>query len=309
MPPGRARNLPSPNHCSDLTVAANQQSPVAGRDNARYDSDLMVGYGWVSFLTDYGDADGFVASCHGVVARIAPAVRIIDVTHLVPPQDIRRGAAVLAEAAPWLPPAVHLAVVDPGVGTSRRGVCLVAGPSLLVGPDNGLLVPAAQALGGPSAAYVLDDPAYWLPSVSPTFHGRDMFAPVAAHLCTGVEPAAVGSAIPLASLVRLPAPQVTVHTGGIVAEVRAVDGFGNVQLAATTADLQASGIGSGRVSIHIGEVSRPAMLAETFGDVGPAEFLVYTDSAGHVAIAVNGGSAAAALDAKAGDTVELSGGP
>jgi S-adenosyl-L-methionine hydrolase (adenosine-forming) len=266
----------------------------------------MAGYGWVSFTTDYGEADGFAATCRGVIARIAPTVRVIDVSHQVPPQDVRRGAGVLAQTVPWLPPAVHLAVVDPGVGTDRRGICLLAGESVLIGPDNGLLVPAAEALGGATAAYLLDDPAYWLPAVSPTFHGRDVFAPVTAHLCAGVQPAALGPEVALDSLVRLPEPAVTVAVGRVTAEVRAVDSFGNVQLAATAADLAASGLErGGRVFVHVGPASRPALVATTFGDVGPGEVVVYADSAGFVAVAVNGGSAAAALDARDQDSVLL----
>jgi hypothetical protein len=117
---------------------------------------------------------------------------VIDVTHQVPGQDVRRGAAVLAQTAPWLPPAVHLGVVDPGVGTQRRGIAVVAARGVLVGPDNGLLLPAADALGGVTAAYELADPAYRLGEVSATFHGRDVFAPAAAHLCLGLDPARLG---------------------------------------------------------------------------------------------------------------------
>jgi S-adenosylmethionine hydrolase len=266
----------------------------------------MPGYEWVSFTTDYGETDGFTAVCRGVIARIAPHARVIDVTHLVAAQDVRRGAAVLAQTIPWLPPAVHLAVVDPGVGTDRRGICLVTGSSVLIGPDNGLLVAAAEALGGASAAYHLTDETYWLAPVSATFHGRDVFAPVAAHLCAGVEPAALGPQVPLESLVRLPAPAVTVEVGRLSAEVLTVDVFGNLQLAATTADLAASGLGAGdRTYVHIGPTVHPALVARTFGDVGPGELVVYPDAAGYIAVAVNGGSAAAALDVQDTDPVLL----
>ena len=266
----------------------------------------MPGYEWVSFTTDYGEADGFTAVCRGVIARIAPDARVIDVTHQVPPQDVRRGAGVLAQTLPWLPPAVHLAVVDPGVGTDRRGICLAAGGSVLIGPDNGLLVPAAEALGGAGAAYQLTDEAYWLAPVSATFHGRDVFAPVAAHLCTGVGPAAFGPEVPIESLVRLPAPAVTVGVGKVSAEVLSVDSFGNVQLAATAADLVASGIGAGdRVFVHIGPAGRSALVGRTFGDVGPGEVVVYPDAAGYVAVAVNGGNAAVTLDVRDADSVLL----
>ncbi|MEN3362522.1 MAG: hypothetical protein V7637_6504 [Mycobacteriales bacterium] len=266
----------------------------------------MAGYEWVSFTTDYGEADGFAAVCHGVIARIAPAVRVIDVTHQVPPQDVRRGAGVLAQTVPWLPPAAHLAVVDPGVGTDRRGICVVAGGSVLVGPDNGLLLPAAAALGGVTAAYDLADPVYWLPPISATFHGRDVFAPVAAHLCAGVRPAELGPELPVDALVRLPAPAVTVGVGKVTAEVRSVDSFGNVQLAAAAADLTAAGISTGdRAFVHIGPAARPALVASTFGDVGLGELVVYVDAAGYIAIAVNGGNAAAALDIRDRDSVLL----
>ncbi len=268
----------------------------------------MGGYDWISFTTDYGEADGFAAACQGVIARIAPTVRIIDVSHQVPAQDVRRGAGVLAQTVPWLPPAVHLAVVDPGVGTSRRGICVLAGSSVLVGPDNGLLLPAADILGGPGEAYELENPEYWLSTVSATFHGRDVFAPVAAHLCSGVEPAKLGRAVRVESLTRLPVPVVAVGVARVEAEVQAVDGFGNVQLAATAADLAASGLLRGSsVAVHLHRTARRALVGSTFGDVGHGDLVVYVDSADHVAIAVNGGSAAAALNVGAGDTILVAG--
>jgi hypothetical protein len=268
----------------------------------------MAMHDWVSFTTDYGEADGFAAACRGVIARITPTVRVIDVSHQVPPQDVRRGAGVLAQTVPWLPPAVHLAVVDPGVGTPRRGVCIVAGSSLLVGPDNGLLVPAADILGGPDEAYELENPKYWLPTVSATFHGRDIFAPVAAHLCCGVEPAALGRALPVDSLTRLAVPVVAVGVARVEAEVQAVDGFGNVQLAATADDLATATLVRGSpVSVHLRGTVRRALLGATFGDVGHGELVVYVDSADYVAIAANGGSAAAALNVRSGDTILVTG--
>src|SRR5215475_6774739 len=209
--------------------------PGSARRPRTPDNLGVTTYDWISFTTDYGEADGFVAACRGVIARLAPGVRVIDVSHQVPPQDVRRGAGVLAQTVPWLPPAVHLAVIDPGVGTPRRGLCVLAGPSVLVGPDNGLLLPAADKLGGPGAAYELENAKYWQPTVSATFHGRDVFAPVAAHLCTGVEPSALGPALPVDSLVRPAIPLVAVGVARIEAEVQAVDGFGNAQLAATGA--------------------------------------------------------------------------
>ena len=140
------------------------------------------GYGWISLTTDYGRSDGFAAALHGVIARIAPTVRVIDVTHDVRPGDIARGAAVLAQTVADLPTSVHVAVVDPGVGTSRRAIALATDGGLLVGPDNGLLLPAADVLGGITEAVELTKPDWHRETVSATFHGRDIFAPVAARL-------------------------------------------------------------------------------------------------------------------------------
>lgn len=261
-----------------------------------------MGSAWISFTTDYGLDDGFVAACHGVIARIAPRVRVIDVTHAVPAQRIRHGASVLAQTVPYLPESVHLAVVDPGVGTARRGVVVVAGQGLLVGPDNGLLIPAAEALGGVVAAYELTAPAYRLPAVSATFHGRDVFAPAAAHLTLGVTPPEFGP--PVTDLVRLPEPVVRARPGELVSEVLVVDRFGNVQLAATSADLRAAGI-EGRAAVEGMDVP----LGRTFGDVRAGEALLYPDSGGRLALAINGGSAAAALEISEDQEVTITSSP
>ncbi|MBL7253645.1 SAM hydrolase/SAM-dependent halogenase family protein [Paractinoplanes lichenicola] len=255
----------------------------------------MAGYAWISLTTDYGTFDGFVAACHGSIARIAPDVRVIDVTHHVPPADVARGAAVLAQTAPHLPPSVHVAVVDPGVGTSRRGVVLTTPGGLLVGPDNGLLIWAAEALGGIDAAHEIrgDVP------VSSTFHGRDVFAPAAARLALGSKPAEAGPEIDKASLVRLPDPIVTSGDGWIEAEVLTVDRFGNVQLAAGGDMLR----GLGNDLVLNGTVS--ARLGSTFADVDQGDLLVFTDSAGHVAIAVNNGRAVVVLSVTPGDVVKI----
>src|SRR6266545_825126 len=153
----------------------------------------MGGYGWISLTTDYGTFDGFVAACHGAIARIAPDVRVIDVTHHVPPADVPRGAAVLAQTAPHLPLSVHCAVVDPGVGTARRGIAIETPNGALVGPDNGLLVWAAEALGGIDEVVELANKDWFLGDVSRTFHGRDIFAPAAARIASG---ASLGDAGP-----------------------------------------------------------------------------------------------------------------
>ncbi|MEC3977059.1 SAM hydrolase/SAM-dependent halogenase family protein [Amycolatopsis sp. H20-H5] len=250
-------------------------------------------YHWISFTTDYGLRDGFVAACHGVIARVAPSVRVIDITHVVPPQLVRHGATVLADTVAYLPEAVHLAVVDPGVGTRRRGVVVVAANGLLVGPDNGLLLPAAEALGGVLAAYALVAPDYRTATTSATFHGRDVFAPAAAHLALGVAPEAFGP--PVEDLVRLPDPLVAAFPGKLVSEVLTVDHFGNLALAATPEDLRLSGLGP-RVCVYSERTVVTAALGRTFADVAPGAPVLYTDSAGRLAVAINRGSAAEALD-------------
>ncbi|SCL21801.1 hypothetical protein GA0070624_2399 [Micromonospora rhizosphaerae] len=255
---------------------------------------------WISLTTDYGLADGFVAACHGVIARLAPAARVIDVTHLVPPADVRRGAAVLAQTVPYLPAGVHVAVVDPGVGTSRRGIGLATPGGLLVGPDNGLLLDAAAALGGVTAAVELTNPGWLAPAVSRTFHGRDVFAPVAARLALGAPLAEAGPAVDPATLVRLPAPVVRRTDDGFAAEVLTVDHFGNVQLAAP-ADLLDG------LPVRVRVAGREAARGRTFGDAAVGEPVVYADSAGLVAVAVNTGRAVDLLGVRPGDVVPVTG--
>ncbi|MBM0279303.1 SAM hydrolase/SAM-dependent halogenase family protein [Micromonospora tarensis] len=261
---------------------------------------------WISLLTDYGHTDGFVAACHGVIARIAPAARVIDVTHLVPPADVRRGAAVLAQTVPYLPVGVHVAVVDPGVGTARRGVALATPNGLLVGPDNGLLLDAAAALGGVTGAVQLTEPRWLASRVSSTFHGRDVFAPTAARLALGARLAEAGPPVDPAGLVRLPTPTLTRDADGFTAEVLTVDHFGNVQLAAP-ADLLAALPAMLLVRPPEPAPARPAVHGRTFGDAPAGDLVVYVDSAGLVAVAVNGGRAADLLQASPGDLLRVSG--
>ncbi|WP_432836308.1 SAM hydrolase/SAM-dependent halogenase family protein [Dactylosporangium sp. CA-092794] len=251
----------------------------------------------ISFTTDYGLSDGFVAACHGAIARLAPQARVLDVTHLIPPGDVRRAAAVLAQTVPSLPQSVHLAVVDPGVGTSRRPIALrTADGSLLVGPDNGLLLPAADALGGPTVAVHLTNRTWFADRVSHTFHGRDIFAPVAARLWSGADLREAGADID--DPVRLPAPLVSRSEGTLTAEVLTIDHFGNVQLAAT-ADLLADTPRELQVN------GEPATRTTTFAEAPEGTLVVLADSAGHVAVAVNGGNAATRLAAAPGTPITL----
>jgi S-adenosyl-L-methionine hydrolase (adenosine-forming) len=261
---------------------------------------------YLSFLTDYGLEDGFVAACHGVSARIAPHAGIIDVTHLIPPGDVRRGAAVLAQTVPHLPPAVHVAVVDPGVGTARRGVAVAAGHSVFVGPDNGLLSWAVAASGGAVRAVSLTNRELWLEQVTATFHGRDIFMPVAAHLAADTELAAAGTEIDVADLVMLPAPERLVRDSVAAGEVLTVDRFGNVQLTITASDAAEIGVTpDGTALIGFGHRQLAVPYRDTFGAVGPGELVAYADSAGLVSIAVNGGDAAGRLGLPPGARVTI----
>lgn len=263
---------------------------------------MTDGYGWVSLTTDYGLSDGFVAACHGVIARYAPAARVIDVTHLVPPGEVATGAAVLAQTVPHLPISVHVAVVDPGVGTGRRAVVIEAARGVLIGPDNGLLLPAAQALGGVVRAFHLTNADWFADRISPTFHGRDVFSPSAARVAAGADLAQAGPSLNPADLVRLPEPVVRIGAGCLEAEVITVDRFGNVQLAAA-----GSALAELDTALIVGGVR--AVRGRTFNDAFPGELVVYRDSSDHVAIAVNGGRAVVALSVSPGDLVRVSPAP
>jgi S-adenosylmethionine hydrolase len=262
----------------------------------------------LTFLTDYGLEDGFVAACHGVSSQIAPNARIIDITHLVPPGDIRRGAAVLAQTVPYLPRAVHVAVVDPGVGTARRGIAVAtAGGSVFVGPDNGLLSWAIGASGGATGAVSLTNRALWLAEEVPaTFHGRDIFMPAAAHLAAGTPLEEAGDPLSVADLITLPKPASRVTGGTAEGEVLTVDRFGNVQLSITGADAELAGVVPG-VSVAVrgerGQLGIPFRRA--FGDVPFGDLFAYTDSAGYVSIAINGGDAAQRLGLTPGTRITL----
>ncbi len=258
----------------------------------------MPAYDWITLTTDYGLSDGFVAQLHGVLARMAPWVRVLDVTHQVHPGDVVRGAAVLAEAVPHLPRAVHVAVVDPGVGTARRAVAVQARDGILVGPDNGLLPAAVHALGGALAAVELTNAAWHAPVVSRTVHGRDVFAPVGARLAAGAPLSDAGTPLDPVTLVRLPDPFTAVGDGYLEAEVLTVDRFGNVQLAAPGASLD--GLGT---RLIVGGIR--AVRGGTFAEAPPGGLVVFVDSADRVAVAINGGRAVVALSVAPGDVLRI----
>jgi S-adenosyl-L-methionine hydrolase (adenosine-forming) len=263
-------------------------------------------YDWITFTSDYGLDDNFVGVCRGVIAGIAPHARVIDVSHAVAPQDVRQGAIVLAQSVPFMPPAVHLAVVDPEVGTGRGMVAVRAGGQVLVGPDNGLLVWAAEALGGADRAHALANPAFRLATVSRTFHGRDVFAPAAAHLAAGVDPTELGPEVDPARLVRLASPAPQVDGTRVRGSVVLVDHFGNLALDLRPKDLEGIGVGLGDpVEVAVGGRTHRLVFAETFASVPPGGLVLHEDSFGSLAVAVNLGRAADRLGAGPGDPVEV----
>jgi S-adenosylmethionine hydrolase len=264
----------------------------------------------ITFLSDYGTSDEFAGVCRAVIARIAPDARVIDLTHGIARQDVRKGATALANAIGFAPPGVHLAVVDPGVGGPRRAVAVASaeGGHQFVGPDNGLLSLAIELLGGATEAVEISNSPARLEPVSATFHGRDLFAPVAARLALGDALADLGESIAADSLERIErgAPEVELDLR-LEAEVSHVDVFGNVSLVATAADAHAAGLEPGkRLSVSAGGGSHEAVYALTFADVKYGELVLLVNSARSLALAVNHGNAAGQLQIGAGDRVTLS---
>ena len=264
--------------------------------------DVTLRYGTVSFLSDYGLGDEFVGVVRSVVMGHAPGVEVVDITHGIPAHDVRAGSLALARSAPYLCPGVVLAVVDPGVGGERRAVAVEVGggQSVLVGPDNGLLAPAVAMVGGADRAVSLTDAGIHLDGPGTTFDGRDVFAPVAAHLCNGVDLADLGEALDPGLLVPGVVPVSARESDGLHAEVLWVDRFGNVQLNVDPADLPA-----GRVQVRIGERVRAAELVTAFDEVPPGGLGLLVDSAGLVSLVVARSSAAAELGIAGGDAVVL----
>jgi S-adenosylmethionine hydrolase len=262
----------------------------------------------ISFLSDYGYDDEFAGVCRAVIARIAPDAVVVDLTHAVTPHSVAEGAAILARALPFAPVGVALAVVDPGVGSDRRAVAVRSAREgrLLVGPDNGLLAEALDEAGGATEAVDLAFSPVRLDPVSATFHGRDVFAPVAAHLAVGAELRDVGDEIDADTLAPSPLPGPQVVPSGILAHVVTIDRFGNVALDVRPARFPDTGLRRGRpVEVLIGGTARRAAHGDTFSDVAPGELILHEDSWASLALAVNLGSAAAELGLNVGDEVTL----
>jgi S-adenosylmethionine hydrolase len=260
---------------------------------------------FITFLSDFGLRDDFVGTCHGVMKRIAPEAQVIDITHGIEPQAVLQGALVLANTIPYMPVGVHLAVIDPGVGTARRGLVVRDGESrLYVGPDNGLLVPAAEQAGGVDAAWELTNQGFMLQPVSRTFHGRDVFSPAAAHLARGVAPEEFGASVDPAALVRLELPVPEVGEATIRATVLYIDRFGNVQLNLSRAHIERAGIEPGRrLELELGFERYYARAARTFADARAGDIILYEDAYENVAVAITDGNAAEMFSVRPGEAL------
>jgi hypothetical protein len=254
----------------------------------------------ITLLTDFGTDDPFVGTMKGVILAIAPAVRIVDLTHAVAPQDVRTGALLLRSAVPYFPAAtIHVAVVDPGVGSARRAIVVETADGLLIGPDNGLLSLASTALGRRSVRS-LDNPAFFRQPVSRTFHGRDIFAPAAAHLASGARLDEVGA--PLDGMVEISLPLPRQTPAGLVGEVLYADRFGNL---VTNIDADALGSFPAQdLSVSIGQM-RIDSLADSYAAVAEGALLAILNSAGLLEVAVRNGNAACALAVAAGTPVTV----
>ncbi|MBV9820150.1 MAG: SAM-dependent chlorinase/fluorinase [Solirubrobacterales bacterium] len=266
----------------------------------------------VTFLSDYGLTDEFVGVCHGVIARICPAAHVIDLSHGVPRHDVGAGAALLAGALPYLPVGVHLAVVDPGVGSERRAVVVqCADGRRLVGPDNGLLWPAAEASGGATRAVDIGDSPFALRPVSATFHGRDLFAPVAARLAAGADVGDAGGEFDVGDLVALTLGAARREGDDLIAPVRGIDSFGNLALGATAADLEVTDWRGGcepgaRLALALADGTELTVAhGRTFAEAPAGTLIVYEDSFGRLAVAVNLGDAAERLGLSVGDEIRI----
>jgi S-adenosylmethionine hydrolase len=263
----------------------------------------------ITFLSDYGYADEFAGVCRAVIARIAPDARVIDITHGLPRHAVRQGAVLLANALPFAAPGVHLAIVDPGVGTGRRPVAMQVSDEnrLLVGPDNGVLALAAERLGGAVEAVDLSVSPHRLEPVTATFHGRDLFAPVAAQLALGAPLAEAGEPLDPSTLTRLELPDPRIYPDRVVAHVVYVDGFGNATLNLDHEKLASTFLRLGEgIAVDAGTAKITVPFGRTFGDVDPGVGILYEDSSGNLAVAVNRDSAAELLGLKPDDEVVLS---
>jgi S-adenosyl-L-methionine hydrolase (adenosine-forming) len=258
---------------------------------------MPLRYDTVSFLSDYGHADEFVGLVHSVIRSIAPEAAVVDITHEVPAYDVRAGGLTLARSVQYLCAGVVLAVVDPGVGGSRRSIAVEVGDgmSVLVGPDNGLLAPAVAMCGGATRVVELSNTEYQLPAPGPTFAGRDVFAPAAAHLCSGIDMGELGPELDPSSLLPGILPVSYEEDGALVGEVLWIDRYGNAQLNIDPEEIEGLDDPHEAVRLRFGDEVRRARRTETFEDIGPGEIGLMVDSYGLLAVVVDRRSAAQEL--------------
>jgi S-adenosylmethionine hydrolase len=251
----------------------------------------------ISFMSDFGRADEFVGVVHGVIATIAPEVRVIDLTHDIDQGDVTAGALSLMRSIQYLPPGVVLAVVDPGVGTSRRAIAAETPWGHFVGPDNGLLSPAVALMGGAGRIVSIENPDVMLPSQGATFHGRDVFAPAAAVLASGqAKLEELGPLVDPGEVTPLLLPLCEVESDRITGQVWWVDRFGNCQTNVGPDDLAAVGLTPGTdLRVRIGTIDHTLPWVLTYGEVEPGQALIHVDSSGLVALALRDGNAAEEL--------------
>jgi S-adenosylmethionine hydrolase len=256
----------------------------------------------LSITTDFGNTNGFVGVMKGVIYSIAPDVKIVDISHLISAQNVLEGAYAMWRAVPFFPPgSVHVGVVDPGVGTKRRPIGAHLGDQYFIVPDNGLLTPLildAKQNGEIIEFVHLDNPEYWLPKVSNTFHGRDIFAPTGAHLAAGVPLSELGTKIIDPILLDMPQPEKT--EDGWRAHVTIIDIFGNL-----TTDLPAEALEGRRdvlIRIHGREIDG---IVDSYGHRADGDLVAVVDSEDYIEISVVNGSAADTLNAKTGEIVEF----
>jgi S-adenosyl-L-methionine hydrolase (adenosine-forming) len=261
----------------------------------------------ISFLTDYGTSDEFVGVVKSVIRQIAPHAAVIDITHDIRPYDVKAASLTLARSVQYLCPGVVLAIVDPGVGTDRRAVAIEVGDgqSYLVGPDNGMLAPAVGMVGGATAAVELNNPEYQLAAPGPTFAGRDVFAPAAAHLCAGVPLAELGDPVDVNALLPGVIPLPREEGPALIGEVLWVDRFGNCQLNIDPDEVADWGDRIQVKWVRPTEGTRTATRVRTYDDLGPGQVGLVVDSYGLLSIAVHRGSAAADLGLAQGDELHL----
>lgn len=260
----------------------------------------------IGFVSDFGLEDAWVGVCHAVIYQSCPQARVVDLAHQIAPFDIRKGA-VAASAGVWqLPDAIHLVVVDPGVGGGRKDLCLVTKEgTVLVGPDNGVLIPATWHAGGIAEAFAIDPGKLAARPPLATFHARDVLAPAAAALACGVEPRSLGTRLEPGELVSAPYEQARKENSAIVTEVLDADRFGSLRLGVYAEQVAAFGLEGARLEISLGHLSLDVAFGKTFSDVAEGEPVCIVDSSGLLTLAVRLGSAAERYSIEPGDSVRL----